>query len=125
MKGKSNQKGIDQIEALKRLDSILNNKPDEPITQIETNQIQRRVTFDETVNAPTEMEQRDTTATPTGSEPTQRRHTEPIYAATIEKTIPKIPTPRVQNKTNSKDTTPVRIETRERIRKYLESKTMA
>jgi hypothetical protein len=68
LKGNCNQKGIDQIEALKRLNAILNNKHDVPITPIETNQIQRRVTFDETVNAPTEMEQRDTTVTPTASE---------------------------------------------------------
>jgi hypothetical protein len=68
LKGNCNQKGIDQIEALKRLNTILNNKHDVPITPIETNQIQRMVTFDETVNAPTEMEQRDTTVTPTASE---------------------------------------------------------
>ncbi len=63
--------------------------------------------------------------TPTASTPTQQRHTEPIYAATVEKTIPKIPTPKVRNKIITREITPVRIDTTERIKKYLESKTMA
>jgi hypothetical protein len=36
-----------------------------------------------------------------------------------------MPTPRVPSKTSTKEITPTRIETRARIRKYLESKTMA
>jgi len=125
LKGKSNQKGIHQIEALKQLDAILNNSPDVLPTPIATNQLQRRVTFDETVKAPTETEQRITTTAPTAPKPTQRRYTEPIYAATVEKTIPKVPTPRVHDKSSMEEITPVRTETREKIRKYLTSKTMA
>jgi hypothetical protein len=125
LKGRSNQKGINQIKALKRLDSILNNSPGVTPAAIETNQLQRRVTFDETVKAPTKTEPRDTTVNSQVIEQPQQRHTEPIRAATVEKTIPKVPTPRVQSNKNMKEITPVRIETRERSRKYLESKTMA
>ncbi len=52
LKGKSNQKGIDQIEALKRLDTILHNKPEIIPTPMNTSPIQRRVTFDEAAKAP-------------------------------------------------------------------------
>jgi hypothetical protein len=51
--------------------------------------------------------------------------TEPVHADTIEKTIPKMSTPRVPSMTSMKDISPARIETRARIRKYLETKTMA
>ena len=125
LKGKSNQKGIDQIEALKRLDTILNNKPEIIPTPMDTNPIQRRVTFDEAAKAPVEMEPREISVAPRANEQPQRMRTEPIHAAVVEKTIPKVPTPRVPSKTITKEITPARIETRERIRKYLESKTMA
>jgi hypothetical protein len=125
LKGNSNQKGIDQIEALKRLDTILNNKPEMIPTPMDTSPIQRRVTFDEAAKAPIETESRETTVTPRANKQPQRMRTEPVHAAAIEKTIPKVPTPRVLSKTSTKEITPARIETRERIRKYLESKTMA
>jgi uncharacterized protein with von Willebrand factor type A (vWA) domain len=47
LKGKSNQKRIDQIEALKRLNTILSNKPEIIPTQMDTSLIQWRETFDE------------------------------------------------------------------------------
>jgi hypothetical protein len=125
LKGNSNQKGIDQIEALKRLGTILNNKPEIIPTPMDTSPIQRRGTFDEAAKAPIETESRETTATPRANKQPQQMQTEPIHAAAIEKTISKRPTPRVPSKTSTKEITPGRIETRERIRKYLESKTMA
>jgi hypothetical protein len=125
LKGKNNEKGLAQIEALKRLDAILTNEP-EAATEVPTPQItERRVTFDETANAPSETEPREETPTPRVTALPQRSRTEPIHAATIEKRIPRASLPRVPIRKSVKEITPARTEMRERIRKHMESKTMA
>ncbi len=55
----------------------------------------------------------------------QRTRTEPIRTATIDKLIPKTPTPRVPKRKGIKDITPARIEMRERIQKHIKAKTTA
>ena len=63
LKGKSNQQGLEQIDALKKLDAILNNKPEPVPTTIITRPMQRRVPFDEAAKAPTETEPREARVT--------------------------------------------------------------
>jgi len=121
LKGKSNQQGLEQIEALKKLDEILNNVPEPVPTTTTTRPMRRRVTFDEEANAPTETEPRMEIATPRVTEQPHRTRTEPIHAATIDKPIPKAPTPRVP----TKEIMPTRKDTRKRIRSFIEAKTMA
>jgi hypothetical protein len=67
----------------------------------------------------------DETPTPRTSEPSQRIRPKPIHQATIDKTILKMPSPRVQNKQAPKKTTPARMKMREQIKKHIETKTMA
>ena len=50
LKGKNNQQGIEKMEALQKLDAILNNKPDQVPTTTATRPTQRRITFDEAAN---------------------------------------------------------------------------
>jgi hypothetical protein len=125
LKGKSNQQGLEQIDALKKLDAILNNKPEPVPTTMIARPMQRKVTFDKAAKAPTEMEPREATVTPRVNKQPQQMRTKPIHTATIEKTFPKAPTPRVLNKQVARKITPARMDTRERIRKYIKKKTMA
>jgi hypothetical protein len=118
LKGKNNQQGFDQIEALTKLNDILNNapepdpEPNEPIVPRE----QRRVTFDKTAKSP-QIEK--SIPTPTVMRPTERTQPEPMHKVTIDKIIPNAQTPRVE-KTKSNPST-----NRERIRNYIAAKTMA
>jgi hypothetical protein len=125
LKGKNNDEGVGQLEALKQLDAILNNVPEPVPTQVETRSTQRRVTFDKAANAPVKVEVRETIPTPRVIERPQRRRTGPIHTATIEKPIPQRPTPRVQNKQITNETITPRSEMRDRLRKHFELKTMA
>ncbi len=53
LKGKGNQKGLEQIEALKKLDNILNNVPTTSLAQSERAALEkRRVTFVEGAKPP-------------------------------------------------------------------------
>jgi hypothetical protein len=124
LKGKSNHKGLEQLEALKRLETILNNEP-EPGAALEERVIpaQRRVTFNETTTKPPEDQTPLTTTTPQprAIEPMQRTRTEPIHKVAIDKAIRKAPPPRVQK---AKDN-PKSNGNRDRIRRYIEAKTRA
>jgi hypothetical protein len=71
LKGKNNDEGVGQLEALKQLDAILNNVPEPVPIQVDTRSTQRRVTFDETVNVPAEIEVSETIPTPRVIEQTQ------------------------------------------------------
>ena len=125
IKGKSNEKGLEQIEALKRLDAILTNEP-ETIPEITMPlPTEQRVTFAETVNAPMDTETREDTPAPRATVQPQRTRIEPIHAAIIDKQILKASLPRVPSRKGTKEITPARIEMRERIRKHIETKTMA
>ena len=115
LKGKNNQQGIEKMEALQKLDAILNNKPDQVPTTTATRPTQRRITFDEAANAPAETEPNEPTITLRVIEQPQRTRTKPIHKATINKSIPKMPTPRVPIKKSTKEITPARIEMREQI----------
>jgi hypothetical protein len=55
----------------------------------------------------------------------QTRTATPIHTATIDKPIANTLTPRVQKPPASTDNNPARMEMRDRIRKYLQAKTMA
>ena len=125
LKGKSNERGLEQIDALKRLDAILTNEPETTTETPMPRPSERRVTFAETANAPTEAEPREETPAPRVTTQPQRNRTEPIHAATIEKQIPRASLPRVPGRKSTKEITPARIEMRERIRKHIEPKTMA
>ena len=84
LKDKNNDEGVRQLEALKQLDAILNNVP-EPVTQIvNTQPTPRRVTFDETANAPAEIEGRETIPLPRLIERPQHQKPGPIHAVIIE-----------------------------------------
>ena len=103
LKGKSNQKVLEQIEALTKLDNILNNVPETaPPQSKRATQEQWRVLFDATTKPPKATETRDTMPTPRASKPNKRTRAEPIHTATINKPIPKAATPRVQNTKPSK-----------------------
>jgi hypothetical protein len=105
LKEKNNDEGIRQLEALKRLDAILNNVPEPvqtqedtrstqrivtldettnaPVEVVSTRSTQRRVTFDDTKNAPAEVEEREAIPTPRVIERPQRQRTRPIHTAII------------------------------------------
>ena len=119
LKGKSNQQRLEQIDALKKLDAILNNESEPVPTATITRPTQWRVTFDEAAKALMEMEPREATGTPRVNKQPQQMQTKPIHTSTIEKTIPKAPTLRVLNKQVARKITPARMDTRERIRKYI------
>jgi hypothetical protein len=125
LKGKSNAKGLEQIEALQKLENILNNVPETtPILREQPIPTPKRVTFDQTTKPPQEIQPRESVPSPRVSIPIQRARTAtPIYTVTVAKPIANKPTSRVQNM--PKNTRPARIEMRERIRKHLEVKTMA
>jgi hypothetical protein len=121
LKGKSNKKGLEQIDALKRLDAIFTNEPETTTEAPTPRPSERRVTFAETANAPTEAEPREETPAPRVTAQPQRNRTEPIHAATIEKAS----LPRAPGRKSTKEITPAKIEMRERIRKHIKSKMMA
>ena len=123
LKGKSNQKGIDQIEALTKLNDILSNAPeldpapDEPIVPTAP----RRVTFDDTTKPAQIKEPINEIPPPRATKPTERMQPESMHKVTINKAILNAPTPRVEkSKSNPKSN-----DNRERIRKYNAQKTMA
>jgi hypothetical protein len=129
LKGKNNQQGISQMEALKKLDLILNNVPvPEPASEPEPVQeelpvptLTRRVTFDEATKPPQIEEVIIATPIPRVIKPPDRKQSEPINKVTIDKIFPNVQTPRVmKTKSNPKNN-----DNRERIRKYISSKTMA
>ena len=123
LKGKSNQKGIDQIEALTKLNDILSNTPepdpapDEPIVPTAP----RQVTFDDTTKPAQIEEPINEIPPPRVTKPTERMRPEPMHKVTIDKAILNASTPRVE-KSKSK---PKSNDNRERIRKYITQKTMA
>jgi hypothetical protein len=128
LKGKSNSKGLDQIEALKILEDILNNTLETAPIPIETPPPDtRQVTFEQTATpAQGETELEDVVPSPRVNEPIpQSRTATPIHTAKIDKTIATTLTLRVQKIPASKDNNPARIEMRDRIRKHLQAKTMA
>ena len=123
LKEKTNQKGIDQIEALTKLNDILSNTPepdptpDEPIVPMES----RRVTFDETTKPPQIDKPINKTPSPRVMGPNKRTQPEPMHKVMIDKTIQNASTPRVEkSKSNPKSNN-----NRERIKNYIASKTMA
>ena len=123
LKGKSNQQGIDQIEALSKLNNILSNipesdpAPDDPIVPTEP----RRVTFDDTTKPPQIEEPISEIPIPRVTRPPEHMQPEPMHKVTIDKIIPNAQTPRVQKaKSNPKSN-----DNRERISNYIASKTMA
>ncbi len=124
LKGKRNHKGLEQLDALKRLETILNNVPDpEPTLEERATPVQRRVTFNKATTKPPENEAPPTTTTPQPRviAPAQRTRPEPIHKVAIEKAIRKVPPPRVQKaKDNLKSNG-----NRDRIRQYIETKTRA
>jgi hypothetical protein len=70
---KSNQKGLEQIEALKELNDILNNVPESAQAQNEgATPEQRQVIFEAATKSPQKPETRDLTPHPRVNEPTQR-----------------------------------------------------
>jgi hypothetical protein len=132
LRGKNNQKGLEQINALNKLDAILNNELEIMPTETEKEDgapaprvNEQRVTFDKTVKAPTEKATGDTAPTPRVNEQPQWMRIEPIHAVMINKPIPKMPTPKMQNTLPTKKTMPKPSTTRELIRKHIERKTMA
>ncbi len=122
LKGKSNQQGIEQMKALQKLDAILNNEPEQVPTTMATGPTQQRITFNKAANAPAETEPTKPTITPRVIKQPQQTRTEPIHKATINKSIPKTPTPRVLSKKSTKENTPARIQMREQIRKQSKQK---
>jgi len=123
LKGKTNQQGIDQIEALTKLNDILSNTPELDPTQDEPNvpMESRRVTFDEMTKPPQIDKPINKTPSPRVMGPKKRTRPEPLHKITIDKTIQNAPTPRVEkSKSNPKSNN-----NRERIRNYIASKTMA
>ena len=123
LKGKSNQQGIDHIEALTKLNNILGNAPeadpapDDLIVPTEP----RQDTFDDTTKPPQIEEPISEIPIPRVMRPPERMQPEPMHKVTIDKIIPNAHTPRVQ-KTRSN---PKSNDNRERIRNYIASKTMA
>ena len=112
------------MEALQKLDAILNNEPEQDPTTTATGPMQRRITFDKAANKPAETEPSKLTITPRVIEQPQMTRTKPIHKATIDKSIPKTPTPRVPSTKSTKEITPARIKMREQIRKHIKAKRM-
>jgi hypothetical protein len=126
LKGKHNQQGISQMEALAKLDVILNNLPEsEPTPEPETAPEEltlptetRRVTFDNTSKPPQIDDLLINIPIPRVMNPPERTRSEPMHKVTIDKMIP---TPRVKTmKSNLKSN-----DNRERIRNNISSKTIA
>ncbi len=128
LKGRNNQKGIDQIEALTKLNNILSNAPepdptsDDPMPELRTIPTEpQRITFDETTKLPQTEVPSTEIPLPRVMEPTKRKQPEPMHKVRIDKAIPNVQTPRVEKpKTNLKSN-----DNRERIRNYLSTKSMA
>jgi len=133
LKGKNNQQGLDQIEALTKLNDILNNVPEpeptqeinvpepEPTQEIMTPVEPPRVILDETTK-PSQIEA-TTIDTPLSRvrELMERSRLEPMHKVRIEKIIPNKPNPRVKKlQSNEKDD-----DNRERIKQYLTTRSMA
>ena len=117
LKGKSNQQGFDQIEALTKLNVILNNapetdpEPNEPTLPTEP----RQVYFDKTAKS---LQIKEPIPTATVMRPLECTQPEPMHKVTINKIIPNSQTPRVEKiKSNPNN--------REQIRNCIASKTMA
>jgi hypothetical protein len=123
-------KVLEQIEALRKLDDILNNSPTMYSTPPEsTLQENRQVTFDQANQPPKETDSNPKEITTSQ----QMKMTTSFSAATINKPIMNAPIPRVQTQqsttTNATPTpkmsNPVRNEMRDKLRDHLRSKTMA
>jgi hypothetical protein len=112
LKGKSNAKGLEQLEALKKLENILNNTPETAPIPIESPPPNTRwVTFKWTAK-PSQGETEPEDAAPSArmNEPIpQTRTAIPIHTATIDKPIANTLTPRVQKIPTSKDNNPTRL----------------
>ena len=120
LKGKSNHQGLDQIEALTKLNNILSNAPepdpapDEPTVQTEP----LRVTFDKTTKPPQTEASITEIPLPRVMESMERTRPKPMHKVMINKTILNVQTPRVEkSKSNLKSN-----DNRERIRRYLATK---
>jgi hypothetical protein len=96
LKRKKNHKGLEQIEALSKLDNILNNTPEpDPMPELRAIPAEpRRVTFDETTK-PLQNKEPTTEPRPRVKEPTERTRPEPKHKVMIDKAIPNMRTPRV------------------------------
>lgn len=93
LKGRKNVKGAIQIEALEKIDELLNNLPKQLELERRQGQ-QRRVTFDEGTNPPKE----DTVPMQLPAASTRNISRQPIHKAIIDKPIqPNTPTPRVHD----------------------------
>ncbi len=98
LKGKSNAKGLEQIEALQKLENILNNVPETaPIPREQPIPTPKRVDFDQTTKPPQEIQPKESVPSPRVSTPIQQARTAtPIHTVTVDKPIANKPTPRVQ-----------------------------
>ena len=128
LKGRNNKKGIDQIEALNKINNILSNAPEpdptqyDPMPELRTIPTKpRQVTFDETTKPPQTEVPNTEIPLPRVMEPTEHRRPEPMHKVRIDKTIPNAQTPRVEKSKS----TPKSNDNRERIRNYLATKSMA
>jgi hypothetical protein len=93
LKGRKNVKGAIQIEALEKIDELLNNLPKQLEPERRQGQ-QRQVTFDEGTNPPKE----DTVQMQLPAASTRNISRQPIQKAIIDKPIqPNTPTPRVHD----------------------------
>ena len=120
LQGKKNHKGLEQIEALTKLDNMLNNTPEpDPLPELQAIPAEpRRDTFDETTKPP-QNEEPTTEPRPRVKEPTERRQPEP-HKVMIDKAIPNMLTPRVAKLKTSSESN----DNREQIRRYMATKTM-
>ena len=119
LQGKRNHKGLEQIEALTKLDNILNNTPEpDPMPKLRAIPTEsRRVTFDETTKPP-QNEEPTTEPRPRVMEPTEQTKPEPRHKVKIDKAIPNTQTPRVEKlKTNAESN-----DNREQIKRYRENR---
>jgi hypothetical protein len=89
LKGKSNAEGLEQIEALQKLENILNNVPKTtPIPRGQPIPTPERVTFDQTTKPPQEIQPRESVPGPRVSTPIQRARTAIlIHTVTVDKPI--------------------------------------
>ena len=124
LKGKMNQQGLEQIEALTKLNDILGNTPETNPTPNESAEpeIIRRVTFDETTKLPkSEAPVHTVVPSPRVTKSRERTRPEPLHKVTIDKAIQNAPTPRVERDKYIS----MSNGNRERIRQYSTRKTMA
>ena len=104
LKRKKNHKGLEQIEALTKLDNILNNTPEpNPMPELRAISAEpRQVTFDATTKPP-QNEEPTTEPHPRVKEPTERTRPEPKHKVMIDKAIPNMRTPRVEKIKNLRE----------------------